>query len=91
MHNEVRPSNYFFQLFPKLLGRTDVNSSYFSNVEPCILSAFIKYRIHSYTNINGEWSGGAMVLGTLPVPGRPTYFDYSRARAYCACSRCGWG
>ena len=27
-----------------------------------------------------------MVLGKLPVPGRP-----SRARAYCACSRCGWG
>ena len=21
------------------------------------------------------WSGGAMVLGNLPVPGRPTYFD----------------
>ena len=36
-------------------------------------------------------SGGAMVLGKLPVPGRPTYLDYSRARAYCACSRCGWG
>ena len=36
------------------------------------------------------WSGGAMVLGKLPVPGRPTYLDYSRARAYCACSRCGW-
>ena len=32
-----------------------------------------------------------MVLGKLPVPGRPTYLDYSRARAYCACSRCGWG
>ena len=32
-----------------------------------------------------------MVLGKLPVPGRPTYVDYSRARAYCACSRCGWG
>ena len=32
-----------------------------------------------------------MVLGKLPVPGRPTNFDYSRARAYCACSRCGWG
>ena len=32
-----------------------------------------------------------MVLGTLPVPGRPTYLDHSRARAYCACSRCGWG
>ena len=36
------------------------------------------------------WSGGAMVLGKLPVPGHPTYLDYNRARAYCACSRCGW-
>ena len=34
---------------------------------------------------------GAMVLGKLPVPGRPTNLDHSRARAYCACSRCGWG
>ena len=32
-----------------------------------------------------------MVLGKLPVPGRPTNFDYSTARAYCAYSRCGWG
>ena len=32
-----------------------------------------------------------MVLGKLPVPGRPTNLDWSRARAYCACSRCGWG
>ena len=32
-----------------------------------------------------------MVLGKLPVPERPTNLDYSRARAYCACSRCGWG
>ena len=32
-----------------------------------------------------------MVLGKLPVPGRPTNLDRSRARAYCACSRCGWG
>ena len=37
------------------------------------------------------WSGGAMVLGKLPVPGRPTNLDYSTARAYCASSRCGWG
>ena len=36
-------------------------------------------------------SGGAKVLGKLPVPGRPTNLDYSRARAYCACSRCGGG
>ena len=32
-----------------------------------------------------------MVLGKLPVSGRPTNLDSSRARAYCACSRCGWG
>ena len=37
------------------------------------------------------WSGGAMVLGKLPVPGRLTNLDISRARAYCVCSRCGWG
>ena len=36
----------------------------------------------------GEWSSGAMVLGKLPVPGRPTNLDQSRAKAY---SRCGWG
>ena len=34
-----------------------------------------------------EWLGGAMVLGA-----RASYnLDYSRARAYCTCSRCGWG
>ena len=33
--------------------------------------------------------GGAMVLGKLPVPGRPTSLEESRARAYCACSWCG--
>ena len=32
-----------------------------------------------------------MVLGKLSIPGRPTNLDTSRARAYCACSRCGWG
>ena len=31
-----------------------------------------------------------MVLGKLPVPGRPANLDYSRARAYCACSGCGF-
>ena len=28
------------------------------------------------------WSGGAMVLGKLPVPWRPAYLYKSRARAY---------
>ena len=32
-----------------------------------------------------------MVLGKLPVPGRPANLDRNRARAYCACSRCGRG
>ena len=31
------------------------------------------------------------MLGKLSVLGRPTSLDDSRARAYCACSRCGWG
>ena len=29
--------------------------------------------------------------GKLPVPGRPINLDFSRARAYCACTRCGRG
>ena len=32
-----------------------------------------------------------MVLGKLPVVGRPTDLDKSRARAFYACSKCGWG
>ena len=42
-------------------------------------------------NLERGWSGGAKVLGKLSVPGRPTSLDDSRARAYCACSRCGRG
>ena len=37
------------------------------------------------------WLGGGKELGKLSLPGHPTNLDYSRARAYCACSRCGWG
>ena len=32
-----------------------------------------------------------MVLGKLPVPGRPTGLYKSRGRACRTCSRCGWG
>ena len=42
-------------------------------------------------NESKGWSGGAKVLRKLSVPGRPSNFDNSRGRAYCACSRCGWG
>ena len=47
--------------------------------------------LHNCGGGGGGWLGGAKVLGKLPVPGRPTYLDNSRARAYCACGRCGWG
>ena len=32
-----------------------------------------------------------MVLGKFPVTVRPTNLDFSRARAYCTCSRCRGG
>ena len=32
-----------------------------------------------------------MVLNKLPVPGRPTYLEYNRTRAFCTCRRCGRG
>ena len=31
-----------------------------------------------------------MVLGKLPMQGRPSDLVYSMAMAYCVCSRCGW-
>ena len=37
------------------------------------------------------WSGGAMVLGKLPVLGRPTYLDESRARPTVLAVGAGWG
>ena len=45
MHYKGRSSNYLFQLFLKLKGRPEKNSSYFSNAQPCTctLVAFIKY------------------------------------------------
>ena len=51
---------------------------------------FIVHFICGFDSCRG-WSGGAMVLGKLPVPGRPTNLDHSRTWAYCACSGCGWG
>ena len=32
-----------------------------------------------------------MVLEKLPVSGLLTGLENSKTRAYCACSRCGWG
>ena len=45
-------------------------------------SDFIRYHVHNL--------GSAMVLGKLPVLGRPTNLNNSRARAaFSACRRCG--
>ena len=53
----------------------------------------MKYQVLIYqkNGVVGWCEGGAKVLGKLPVPGRPTNLAYSRARAYCAFSRCGQG
>ena len=32
-----------------------------------------------------------MMIRKLSVPGHPANLDNTRARAYCACSRCGLG
>ena len=56
-----------------------------------VLFDLLSDQIDGHTNNPGGGRCGAKVLGKLPVPGRPTNLDYSRARAYCACSRCGWG
>ena len=56
----------------------------------CLVVNPIKVNSFAYL-FHWGWPGGAMVLGKLPVPGRPTNLDHSRARAYCACSGCGWG
>ena len=48
--------------------------------------------VHLYNGGGGGGGGGlggAKVLGKLSVLGRPTSLDDSRARVYCACSRCG--
>ena len=38
MHYKGHPSNYLFQFFLKLKGRSEENSSYFSNVQPCTIT-----------------------------------------------------
>ena len=64
----------------------------YNNLYVCSFRSSIRLsdQIDGHTN-NPEVVGFAKVLGQLPVPGRPTNLDYIRARAYCACSRCGWG
>ena len=75
-------------------------SVYNAQMRVCFQETWYEYKTQS----EGTWrkqtiaiyisrmvGGDAIVLGKLPVPGRPTYLDQSRARAYCACIRCGRG
>ena len=61
MNYKERPSNHLFQLFLKLKGIPEENSSYFSNVQPCTITCTL-----------GVDRVVSMVLGKLTVPGRPT-------------------
>ena len=36
---------------------------------------FILHPLQHFPRTDRGWSGGAMVLGKLPVPGRPTYLE----------------
>ena len=67
---------------------------FFRKFEPPSVRQRFTIRLRSITLTTLEGGGrvgGAMVLGKLPVPGRPAYLDWSRTRAYYACSRCGRG
>ena len=57
----------------------------------CILFSQREREMSRRSPVVRGWSGGAMVLGKLSVPRRPTNLDNSRAKAYCVCSRCGLG
>ena len=67
------------------------NEKIFINVAAAVVIGALRVNTQSYLELWWGWSGGAMVLGRLPVPGRPACLGWSRARAYCACSRRGWG
>ena len=43
-----------------------------SDVYPNNKAYHFKTHLNSPLAVRGGWSGGAMVLGKLPVPGRPT-------------------
>ena len=54
----------------------------------CGVRLRLKLSLVLFTLIKG---GDQVELGIRPVSGRPTNLGNSRARAYCACSRCERG
>ena len=56
-------------------GHVSVLCQHFQRASP--LKLLGQFHLNFICSLLGKvgWSGGAMVLGNLPVPGRPTNFD----------------
>ena len=80
-HGSLKPTNR-----PESLSVVRAPATLAYSLEMTDYTGFITSFVYSW-----GWPGGGMVLGKLPVPGCPTNLDYSRVRAYCASSGCGWG
>ena len=87
------PLRQYFSLYRAVKHKTTNQPIYFlfQFCKPLCDMTRVKHPTDCDSNRRGVWSGGAMVLDKLPGPGRPTSLDKSRARAYCTCSRFGWG
>ena len=51
MHYKGRLINYLFQLFLKLYGRPEENSSYFSNVQPYTINVLLMHLLNNVINM----------------------------------------
>ena len=67
---KIRPLNILLAFSVNLQGIT--NTNVFHNNLRIRRSPLKSPILRKYTNPFRWWSGGAMVLGKLPVPGRPT-------------------
>ena len=90
----TKPKKMYFENCPMvllpILTKFQHAPAYLMIQKFCKMDKLSNVIANRYDYIRG-WSGGVMVLGKLPVPGRPTNLDKSRASAFCAFSRCGWG
>ena len=99
-HHSVSPillSSQRYEIIPSIYRLIDVNKPVQILIRGAYVFCFFFVSYRCFTGgdfrftVRVGWSGGAKVLGKLLVPGRPTNLNYSRARAFCACRRCGWG
>ena len=69
----------------------DVSAVAGHHAMPAALLFILLLNILSILNFSCGVVGGVMVLGKLPVPGRPVNLDYSRSRASALAAGAGWG